>query len=112
MNLMAKGFRAAMVDVSSCEYDRMKRVDPGNPQKSWVMIKLAGPVRFRQYANFIDFKPDPDWKPSVPECSSQFDDGSPWFGTPMPPPDTTMISNPQIELIRSWIEAGAPGPDG
>ena len=112
MDLMAKGFRAALVNVTSCEYDRMKRVDPGKPDASWIMIKLSGPVRFRQYADFVDFQPDPGWKPSTPECSGMFDDGSPWFGTRMPPTGTTAISEAVVALIRSWIEAGAPGPDG
>jgi hypothetical protein len=110
MDLMAKGFRAALVDVPSCEYDRMKRVAPGDPDHSWIMIKLAGPVRFRQYANFVDIVPAADWKASIPECAGSFDDGSPWFGTRMPPQDTTTISDAEIATIRAWIEAGAPGP--
>ena len=87
----------------------MQRVEPGKPEQSWIMIKLAGPVRFRQYEDFIDFKPASDWKPTTAECSGSFDDGAPWFGTPMPPPDTTMITAAQIDTIRAWIEAGAPG---
>jgi hypothetical protein len=112
MDLMAKGFRAALVSVSSCEYDRMKRVEPGKPEMSWIMIKLSGPVRFRQYADFVDFKPAPGWQPTTPECSGMFDDGSPWFGTRMPPPATTSISEADVAVVRSWIEAGAPGPEG
>jgi hypothetical protein len=110
MDLMRDGFRAALVNVPSCEYDRMLRVRPGDPEHSWVMIKLAGAVRFRQYADFIDYQPDPDWHPSVQECSGSFDDGSPWFGTRMPPANTTMITTDDVEKIRAWIVAGAPGP--
>ena len=107
---MQAGFRAALVGVPACEYDRMQRVAPGDPEHSWIMIKLDGPVRFRQYANFIDFTPDADWHASTPACTGQFDDGSPWFGTRMPPADTTQPPSPQeIATIREWIEAGAPG---
>jgi hypothetical protein len=110
--MMPAGFRAALVDVPACEYDRMARVKPGDPEHSWIMIKLDGPVRFRQYADFIDFKPDPDWHASIPACTGQFDDGSAWFGTRMPPADTSQPPSAQeIETIRAWIEAGAPGPE-
>jgi hypothetical protein len=112
MDLMQAGFRAALVGVPSCEYDRMMRVDPGHPERSWIMVKLAGPVRFRQYADFIDFMPAADWTPGVPECSGVFDDGAPWFGTRMPPADTTTIEGADVDVIRAWISAGAPGPDG
>jgi hypothetical protein len=109
MDLMRDGFRAALVDVPACEYDRMARVKPGHPEQSWIMIKLSGPVHFRQYADFIDFKPDADWKPSVAACSGTFDDGAPWFGTRMPPANTTQPpSADEIETIREWIAAGAP----
>jgi hypothetical protein len=109
--MTAAGFRAALVDVPACEYDRMPRVKPGDPEHSWIMIKLAGRVRFRQYADFVDFEPDPDWRANNPACAGQFDDGSPWFGTRMPPADTTRPPSAQeIETIRAWIEAGAPGP--
>lgn len=110
--MMEAGFRAALVDVPACEYDRMARVKPGDPEHSWIMVKLDGAVRFRQYADFIDFEPDPDWHATNPSCASQFDDGSPWFGTRMPPANTTQPPSAQeIETIRTWIEAGAPGPE-
>ena len=99
--------RTALVDVPSCEYDRMMRVKPGDPEHSWIMIKLAGPTRFRLYADFVDFVPEPGWQPSVQECSGQFDDGSPWFGTRMPPMDTTTITPEEIDLIATWIREGA-----
>lgn len=99
--------RAVLVDVPACEYDRMMRVAPFDPEHSWIMIKLAGPVRFRQFADFIDFTPAADWEPSASPCASRFEDGSPWFGTPMPPPDTTIITPAEIETIATWIREGA-----
>ena len=107
LDLMQSGPHAALVGVPSCEYDRMLRVAPGDPEHSWIMMKLTGPVRFRQYADFIDFTPDPDWHPSTPECAGTFDDGAPWFGTRMPPADTTMIAPSEIEMIAAWIRGGA-----
>ena len=112
MDLMRDGFRAALVNVPSCEYDRMLRVKPGDPEHSWMMIKLSGPVRFRQYADFIDIQPEPGWTPTTPECSGSFDDGAPWFGTRMPPADTTVVTTDDVATIREWIAAGAPGPEG
>jgi hypothetical protein len=112
MELMQHDLRSAWIDVPACEYARMMRVKPGAPEQSWVMIKLAGPVHFEQYADFIDFTPDADWKPGLPECSGgNFADGSLWFGTRMPPSDTTQIAAQDIATIRAWIQAGAPVPD-
>jgi hypothetical protein len=98
-----------LVNVPACEYDRMARVSPGDPDHSWIMIKLAGPQRFVQYLDFIEFDPGADWQPARPECSGTLPDGARWFGTRMPPVDTTQpLSADEIEIIRRWIEAGAP----
>ncbi len=108
LTFMTSDIRAQLVDVLACEYDRMPRVSPFQPDQSWLMVKLAGPQRFVQYADFIDFKPDPDWRPATPECTDRLPDGSPWFGTRMPPPDTTeQLSTEEIDLVREWIAAGA-----
>jgi hypothetical protein len=104
---MTRDPRAALVGVPSCEYDRMLRVAPGDPEHSWLMIKIAGPVRYRIYDNFVDFTPDPDWQPSTRECSGQFDDGTPWFGLHMPPTGTTTLAPSDIDVIEAWIRAGA-----
>jgi hypothetical protein len=109
MDLMKNGAHAAWVDVAACEYDHMLRVKPGHPEQSWVMVKLSGPVHFEQYADFIDFTPDADWRAGASGCtSSQFDDGRIWFGTRMPPQDTSSIASEDIETIRTWIARGAP----
>jgi hypothetical protein len=109
LTFMTTDIRGALVNVPACEYNRMPRVAPFHAEKSWLMIKLAGPTRFVQYMDFIDFKPDPDWKPTTPECTDHLPDGSPWFGTRMPPTDTTQPpSAEEIEIIRKWIELGAP----
>lgn len=110
LDFMQADIRAAVVGVRACEYSGMARVEPGAPERSWVMMKLAGPTRFRDFADFVDFTPAPDWQPGAPECSGMFPDGAHWFGTRMPPPDTTTITQDQIETIRDWIANGAPGP--
>jgi hypothetical protein len=112
MELMHNDLRAAWIDVPACEYSPMMRVKPGAPEESWVMVKLAGPVHFEQYADFIDFKPAADWLPGPPECSGgNFDDGMVWFGTRMPPAGTATVAAEDVDTIRGWIEAGAPVPD-
>jgi hypothetical protein len=110
LNFMQADFRDAVVSVPACEYARMARVEPGAPERSWIMVKLAGPTHFRDFADFIDFTPPPDWQPGAAECSGMFPDGAHWFGTRMPPPDTTTITQDQIAQIREWIANGAPGP--
>jgi hypothetical protein len=112
MDLMNNDLHATWIDVPACEYGATLRVKPGAPEQSWVMIKLAGPVHFEQYADFIAWKPAADWRPGAPECSGgNFDDGLVWFGTRMPPVGTTTVTAEDVETIRAWIKAGAPTPD-
>lgn len=95
--------RAPLVDVQSVEYDRMQRIAPGDPDNSWLMVKLTAPID-EDYR--IQFTPDADWQPPS---------ASPWdeigFGIRMPPPSNP-ITDGEIELFHRWIEAGAPGPTG
>lgn len=93
--------RAALVDVPACEYPLLDRVEPGDPQRSWLMIKLTAPhdARYR-----LLFEPDAAFEGADdPRCA---DAG---FGLRMPPAGFA-ISDDEIEVIRTWIEAGAPGP--
>ena len=109
LDFMAGDLRDVLVNVPACEYDRMPRVSPGDPDHSWIMIKLAGPQRFVQYLDFIDFDPGANWQPARPECGGRLPDGGRWFGTRMPPVDTTQpLSADEIVIVRRWIEAGAP----
>lgn len=89
--------------VPSCQYDAMPRVDPGNPDNSWMMVKIDG---MRDASNMVVFTPDPGWTPdtSDPLCpgDGNFGLGMP-FGAP-PLPDN------EIEMIRQWIANGATGP--
>ena len=108
LDFMAGDLRDVLVNVPACEYDRMPRVAPGDPDHSWIMIKLAGPQRFVQYLDFIAFDPAADWQPARPDCSGTLPDGARWFGTRMPPVDTTQpLSAEEVELVRRWIKSGA-----
>jgi hypothetical protein len=38
-------FAAALVGVTACQYERMARVEPGHPERSWLMVKVAAEFR-------------------------------------------------------------------
>lgn len=101
-----------VLTVPSCEYSRMPRVDPGNPDGSWIMVKLEGE---HDADGNLTFTPDADWTPDSgghPEtlCPLMMG-GEVHFGTIMPataPFDG--LPEDEIEMFRQWIEMGAPGP--
>jgi hypothetical protein len=100
----------SLVDVPACEYERMKRVEPFQPERSWLIVKLTAAFRDRDdpYANYIYFDPDPDWDPNQRGCRDQTDDGTPLFGSRMPLTAPNMLPDSELETIRRWIEEGAP----
>lgn len=90
-----------LLDVPACEYDLMDRVEPGQPERSWLWLKLTAPHDERYQ---LQFEPDDAWSPSRdPRCAEA------GFGTRMPPPGFP-LSDAERETIRAWILAGAPGP--
>lgn len=103
-------FHAQLVGVTACEYERMKRVEPGDPERSWLMVKLTAEARKlgEPYPTFIYFDPPPDWDPNERGCRSQTSDGAPLFGQRMPATAPNMLPPEEIETIRRWIEDGAP----
>jgi hypothetical protein len=103
---------------AACEYPPMKLVAPGAPGESWLLVKLTsdhGPD------GKLTFTPSPSWKPDLTadgtgklplsECPLT-EGGSVSFGYLMPssPGSPTPLPAEDVELIRSWIAAGAPGP--
>ncbi len=68
--------------LDHCSNMAVVRVAPGDPDGSFVMTKIRAPGAI---------------------CS---------LGTRMPPPPADMLSSCEIESIRRWIVAGAPGPIG
>jgi hypothetical protein len=109
---LARGrdYRAALLDRPACEYERMALVEPGEPERSWLMVKLTAPYRGLDdpYALYIEFEPAADWDPSQRACPDQTDDGAPLFGQRMPLTAPNMLPDEDLAAIRSWIEAGAP----
>ena len=103
-------YAGSMVDVPSCEYPRYMRVAPGDPEHSWVMIKLTAQARPPEdpLGNYILFEPEPGWDESKRICRDHADDGTPLFGQKMPLTAPNMLPDEQIALIRRWIEDGAP----
>ena len=116
--IAAGDFREVLVGEAACEYDFMPRVDPGNPENSWLMIKIAGA---HDGDGNLEFTPDPGWDHGLtPDAGGDlppstcplteggeisFGDVMPLsIGTPMP------LSDARIEMFRQWIAAGAPGP--
>ena len=111
----------ALNGVQACQYDRMPLVTPGNPDESWLMVKLAH--EFDSEGNIIGFSPDPAWDHGLtpdddgrlpPSACPLTDDGVISFGTNMPQirGNPTPLEAENIDLIRRWIAAGAPGPSG
>lgn len=103
-------FRAALVGVRACQYDRMARVEPGHPDRSWLMIKLTAPFRpiDDPYAHAIYFTPPADWDETRRGCQDQTRDGVPLFGQRMPATAPNTLSKDELDLLRRWIGAGAP----
>ena len=87
---------------AACEYDRMPLVDRGNPDGSWIMVKLDGPVDGLDRIVPGDWGPETDWVPGT-------DDACPDLGQRMPQVGES-LAREDIELVREWIRLGAPGP--
>jgi hypothetical protein len=111
LDLLVPDLRQSLVDVPACEYPPMPRVTPGDPSRSWLMVKVAGSVREDLYLPFIVFEPEPGWDPTTrtASCDGVLPDGATWFGARMPG-DGPALDADAIELLERWIAAGAPGP--
>jgi hypothetical protein len=95
---------------AACEYDLMPVVDPGNPDNSWLMMKIDGMVTAD---GMVDFTPDPTWMPATgSRVCPRRDMGVITFGIPMPYSEgrPTPLPAEEIEMIREWIRLGALGP--
>jgi len=108
----------ALVDVPACEYDLLDRVVPGDPDNSWLWIKLT---QAHADDGLLLFEPDPSWDPGIeprmdgtypPSICPNVDDGELNFGSLMPQNvgRPSPLPNNRLNLFRDWIEAGAPGP--
>ena len=110
---------SVLVGIRACEYDLMPIVDPGNPDNSWLMVKLDGP---HNGDGEIQIDPDPEWNTGLepkedgllPRSTCPLTtDGALSFGLLMPRSLTRPfpLERGEIEMFREWIRLGAPGPD-
>jgi hypothetical protein len=101
-NLNFKGaadVAAVLVNVPACENSAMLRVAPGDPDNSWLWIKLTAEA-------------DPTTglitHPGTPSTCAGVTNG---FGTRMPQVGGfAKLADDKLAVIREWIEGGAPGP--
>ena len=105
-----------LVGQAACQYDAMPLVDPGRPENSWLMVKLVGP----HMGGRIEFTPAMDWDPGLtPDAMGRYpasicpltDRGEISFVVLMPQGSSMGLSADRVELIRTWILNGAPGPE-
>jgi hypothetical protein len=90
-----------LVGVKSCEAPNLNLVEPGEPDKSWLYIKLTAETESNG-----DLVPDPAWGEPSADC-----DDAAGFGKRMPRvAPYQKLEAAQLEQVRSWILAGAPGP--
>jgi hypothetical protein len=91
-----------LVNVPSCENPAMDRVEPGDPENSWLWIKLTGEVQDTNSGLL-------SYDVGTPAACTGVTTG---YGTRMPQVggfDT--LSDEKLFKIRTWIEDGAPGPN-
>lgn len=94
----------AIGEVNSCEYHLLRRVEPGDPSKSWLYIKLAGPKDSR---DDLAVAPAADWDESGSACSRDFPGSLMPFAEGEP---VITLEPAQLRMIAEWILDGAPGP--
>lgn len=90
----------ALADVPSCQYDAWPLVAPGDPDRSWLMVKLTHEV---DAARRLRFEPDPSWVPSAESCALEVA-GTYDFGMRMP--EVGSLTDEEIETFRAWIRVG------
>ena len=102
-------YAAALIGLPACEYELMNRVEPYDPEHSWLIVKLSAAVRPRgdPYENYIYFEPDPAWDPGQGSCRDHTEDGTPLFGQRMPLTAPNMLPADELATLRDWIAAGA-----
>lgn len=91
-------------EVQACEYHPLRRVEPGDPSKSWLYIKVAGETDSRDQLNVIGAD---DWDSSMSPCEDDFP------GSLMPFSDgepVVRLPPSELRMIAEWILNGAPGP--
>ena len=107
-----------LFEVPSCEYAPYPRVFPGDPDRSWMWIKINNEADSR---GKLLFDAGPEWDAGVRRLSDGglatstcplVQRGELSFGQLMPMGTRTGISPNRRLAIYEWIRAGAPGPGG
>jgi hypothetical protein len=109
MVAVALNYASVLVGVPACEYERLARVEPGSPERSWLFIKLTADVRAQDdpYADYILFEPPADWNADQRGCRDRTEHGTPLFGQRMPLTAPNMLPDAELQVVRAWIETGA-----
>jgi hypothetical protein len=95
--------------VQSCEYHPLRRVEPGDPDKSWLYIKLAAHANADGQVNVL---PAEDWDATLSPCSKP-PAAFPFPGSLMPFSEedpVTPLEPSELRMVAEWILDGAPGP--
>lgn len=117
LNFESGGVYDSLVGVTSCEYDALPRVEPLDPEGSWLWIKLT---RMHDADGWLDFTPAPTWDPGIaPDGEGMYpasecpltDEGQIRFGERMPMASDGGLDVERLAIVRAWIENGAPGPE-
>jgi hypothetical protein len=96
----ATDLRALLVNVKACEAPALNLVEPGQPDKSWLWLKLSADYDSASG----DLKTQSAWgQPG--NCPD-----APGFGKRMPRLAPYKWTDQNLETIKSWIAGGAPGP--
>lgn len=104
----AEDFREVLVDVPACGNNAMARVAPGQPDESWLVVKIGAHSSIGwddEGMIALEGTPPADDRPGCPTP-----DG---FGRLMPENrgGITLLSEERRAAIREWVELGAPGPN-
>ncbi|HEX5658306.1 MAG TPA: hypothetical protein VFX59_13985 [Polyangiales bacterium] len=97
----ATNLRELLVGVKACEAPSLNLVEPGDPDKSWLWIKLTA-----EYGSGGKLKSESSWGASG-NCATNPGVG---FGNRMPDVSPPTWTQANLDIVESWIKGGAPGP--
>jgi len=86
-----------LVGHKSCEAPELNLVEPGDPEHSWLYLKLTAPTQGTKR----DLVEDPEWGDAGKGCEE-----AAGFGKRMPETGAELSAD-KVEKIRKWIAAGA-----
>lgn len=93
---------AETVNVPACEAPELMLVEPGNPERSWLYIKLAGEITDPTSGELVV---QPSWGEPSTDCPN-----APGFGKRMPRVSPFELEQEKLSIVYDWIKGGAPGP--